>query len=136
MIYDVLINMPTETNFALLAESVQNTIHRFQGEWPSGVMPGTRSVNGRRITHALIDMEDPDPLATLEETIAGHDLDWLVLAMQAIVPDADGHTVSQRSVPASMLTYLADLDGQGTRPTSLTSLHRYAGHPAWELASS
>ncbi|MBF0423176.1 MAG: hypothetical protein HQL73_09315 [Magnetococcales bacterium] len=131
MIYDVLINMPAETDFFTLPGSVQAAIHALRGEWPSGEMPGTRSVNGRRVTHALICMDEPSPLEILEGIIVQHNLDWLVLAMQAASPDADGNTICLRAVPASMLAYLPDLDNQGTRPTSLTSLHRYAGHPEW-----
>ncbi|MBF0426045.1 MAG: hypothetical protein HQL66_09555 [Magnetococcales bacterium] len=134
MIYDVLINMPAEVEFTALPVAVQEAIRQFQGEWPAGVMPGTQAVNGRRITHVLVNVDAPDPLSLLESTIAEHDLDWLVLAMQAAELDVEGRVACLRAVPASMLAYLPDLDAQGARPSDLSSLHRYAGHPAWVIA--
>ncbi|MBF0177919.1 MAG: hypothetical protein HQL63_13885, partial [Magnetococcales bacterium] len=50
---------------------------------------GTRTLNGRRITHALVQLDDAHPLDTLEQTIAENNLDWLVVAMQGALPGPD-----------------------------------------------
>ncbi|MBF0176793.1 MAG: hypothetical protein HQL63_08105, partial [Magnetococcales bacterium] len=64
-----------------------------------------------------------------------NNLDWLVVAMQGALPGPDDQTICPRPAPDSMLLYLEDLDDQGNRPTDLSGLHRYAGHPPWVMAA-
>ncbi|MBF0424339.1 MAG: hypothetical protein HQL66_00760 [Magnetococcales bacterium] len=149
MICDAILNMPDDTSFGALPAAVQATIRQMRGEWPAGMMPGTRVVSGRRLTHVLIDIDTADPLATIESAITAHQLDWQVLAMQGI--DASGHLAILRPVPVTILDYLEDtltvtappdpLASPPTppviatsRPTQVAGLHLYEGHPPWAIA--
>ncbi|MBF0426613.1 MAG: hypothetical protein HQL66_12430 [Magnetococcales bacterium] len=152
MIYDVILEMSATVTFDTLPIAVQATIQQMRGEWPAGVMPGTRVVSGRRLTHVLVDLPAADPLAMVEEAIALHQLDWRVLAMQGL--DADGRLVVLRPTPPAILDYLEDiitLTGPfspptdptapptpptmtTSRPTQVTGLHLYEGHAPWQVA--
>ncbi|MBF0424835.1 MAG: hypothetical protein HQL66_03330 [Magnetococcales bacterium] len=129
---------------------MQRAIRQMAGEWPAGMMPGTRTVGGRRLTHVLVDLPTDAPLATIEAAIAAHQLDWQVLAMQGI--DADGQLAVMRPVPPSIIDYLEDVITVAappdpladpptppvtstSRPTQVTGLHLYEGHPAWAVSA-
>lgn len=139
----------------LVGNDVIAQINAVSGEWPDGgIMPGTQPANSKKLIHALVDIDAANPLVALEVLVLAYELDWVIEAMQEVMPtqevqEVDGENVLvnvpvvYKAVPQSLLDYIPDIvtyDEEGNetsreRPTIVPQLHQYViqGQAQWMM---
>lgn len=147
----VVLEVPSDTEFANLPQNVQDAIRSVGGDFIRDIMPGTRIFENKKAINSVVYTD----LDTIEAMIASFGLSWIVLAMQTAlkVPqfDAEGEPIIDpetglqvyvvdvyRQLPLSFIDYCSDVyDGGGNpvRPTVIPSLAKFSGHEDWVLPS-
>ena len=146
----VILEVPSDTEFANLPQNVQDAIRSVGGDFIRDLMPGTRIFENKKAINSIVYTE----LDTIETMIASFGLSWVVLAMQTAlkVPqfDAEGEPIIDpetglqvyavdvyRQLPASFVDYCADIydeEGNPIRPMVIPPLAKFSGHEDWVLS--
>ena len=136
----------------IIGNAIVGELAAMWAEWPEHpcsdggtIMPGTRVVVGEKLNHVILNIDSEDPLTLLEGVIAGHGLDWEVLALEYFyISDkytTDLETGETVELPADRMDgpaiepFLQDVVVDGTpeapimgRPTLPAPLHAIDGN--------